>query len=190
MKTLLISIKFFLIFTVLTGVLYPLFITGIAQLIFPVKANGSLITKDGKTLGSILIGQNFDSLIYFSSRPSATGYNALPSGGSNLGLTNTKLKDLVISRRKAFESKNLLDSLSVIPSEMLFASGSGLDPHITPEAALLQVERISKARNFNSEQKHELEQLIHNQTEGRQLFCLGEKRVNVLLLNLNADKIK
>ena len=177
-------------FTVLTGIIYPLLITGFAQLFFSRKANGSLIIKDNKTIGSELIGQQFDTVIYFMSRPSAITYNPLPSGGSNYGLTNTKLKNLVYERKQQFITYNELDSLTEIPSEMLFASASGLDPHISPKAAYLQVERIVQSRNFNNEQKQKLEQLIKNQTEAPQFFCLGEERVNVLLLNLETDKIK
>src|SRR5665647_1040943 len=160
MKALFISLKIFLFFTVLTGIVYPLFVTGVAQLSFPSKANGSLIVKDNKTIGSELIGQQFDSAIYFSSRPSAVSYNPLPSGGSNYGLTNLKLKYLVTERKHQFIAFNHLDSLTVIPSEMLFASASGLDPHISPKAALMQVERIVKVRNLENGQKQRLLQLI------------------------------
>ena len=190
MKTLITSLKIFLFFTILTGIVYPLFITGIAQILFPSKANGSLIESGNEIIGSELIGQKFDTLFYFSSRPSAISYNPLPSGGSNYGLTNNKLKDLVNERKKQFLSFNQLDSLVSIPSEMLFASASGLDPHISPKAALLQVERIAKARKFNDVQKAMLLQNIKTRTEGRQFLCLGEERVNVLLLNLDIDKIK
>jgi len=190
MKTLIISIKIFLFFTVLTGIIYPLFFTGIAQVVFPTKANGSLIVKNNQVIGSELIGQQFDSTIYFSSRPSAVSYNPLPSGGSNYGLTNEKLKNLVAERRRNFNTFNQLDSLKEIPSEMLFASGSGLDPHISPEAASLQVDRIAKARNFNTVQKQELINCVKNLSETPQFIFLGEARVNVLLLNLETDKIK
>ena len=190
MKTLFISIKIFLFFTVLTGIIYPLFVTGIAQLTFPAKANGSLIIKNNKMIGSELIGQQFDSAIYFFSRPSAVSYNPLPSGGSNYGLTNTKLKALVVERKKQFIAFNKLDRLTEIPSEILFASASGLDPHISQKAALLQVERIAAARNFNIIKKQKLIQCIKNLTEAPQFLCLGEERVNVLLLNLDLDKIK
>lgn len=190
MKTLIISIKIFLFFTVLTGIIYPLFITGIAQLIFPSRANGSLIVKKKQVIGSELIGQQFDSTIYFSSRPSAVSYNPLPSGGSNYGLTNDKLKNLVAERRLAFNTFNQLDSHTEIPSEMLFASGSGLDPHISPEAAILQVDRIAKARNFNNAQKQELIECVHATTEAPQFFFFGESRINVLMLNLKLDEIK
>jgi len=190
MKTLIISIKIFLFFTLLTGVVYPLFVTGIAQVVFPTKANGSLIVKNNQVIGSELIGQQFDSTIYFSSRPSAVSYNPLPSGGSNYGLTNDKLKNLVADRRLAFNTLNQLDSLKEIPSEMLFASASGLDPHISPEAASLQVDRIARTRNFNAEQKQKLRSCVNALTESPQFLLFGDSRVNVLLLNLEADKIK
>jgi len=190
MKQLIISLKIFLFLTILTGVIYPLFITGIAQVIFPAKANGSLVFRDNKAIGSELIGQQFDSSIYFSSRPSAISYNPLPSGGSNYGLTNIKLKNSVDTCKKHFIAFNQLDSLTEIPSEMLFASGSGLDPHISPEAAYLQVGRISKARNFNNYQKQKLIKCIKNLIELPQYFCLGDERINVLLLNVETDKIK
>ena len=190
MKTLFISLKIFLFFTVLTGALYPLFVTGVAQLAFPSKANGSLIIKDNKTIGSELIGQQFDSTIYFSSRPSAVSYNPLPSGGSNYGLTNVKLKNLVTERKHQFIAFNHLDSLTEIPSEMLFASASGLDPHISPKAALLQVERITKARNLDNSHKQLLLQLINELTEKPMFMFLGDERINVLLINLKLDEIK
>lgn len=189
MKTLVISLKIFLFFTILTGVIYPLIITGIVQAVFPAKANGSLIVADNRIIGSELIGQQFDSSIYFTSRPSAILYNPLPSGGSNYGLTNVKLIDLVTERKNKFITFNQLDSLSEIPSEMLFASASGLDPHISPESALLQVDRISKARNFSNSQKQNLLSTVHDLTQEPQLLFLGEPRVNVLLLNLLLNKL-
>jgi K+-transporting ATPase ATPase C chain len=190
MKTqLIISIKIFAVLTVLCGVVYPLFITGIAQLVFPAKANGSLILQGNKVIGSELIGQKFDSIIYFSSRPSATDYNPLPSGGSNLGPTSSKLKQLVTERTSQFAKFNLLSGSDAIPSEMLFASASGLDPHISPKAALLQVDRIVKARNFDNNQKQKVIELIASKTESPQFDVLGATRINVLILNLELDKI-
>jgi potassium-transporting ATPase KdpC subunit len=190
MKTqLIISIKIFAVLTVLCGVIYPLFITGIAQVIFPAKANGSLIMQGNKVIGSELIGQKFDSIIYFSPRPSATDYNPLPSGGSNLGPTSSKLKQLVTDRSAQFTAFNQLSGSEVIPSEMLMASASGLDPHISPKAAFLQVNRIAKARNFSDEQKQKLQKLIAEQTESPQFLVLGETRINVLKLNLELDKL-
>jgi K+-transporting ATPase ATPase C chain len=190
MKTVLVSIKIFLLFTVLTGILYPCFVTGIAQLFFPYKANGSLVSKDNKIVGSALIGQPFDTCIYFNSRPSATNYDPLPSGGSNYSVTNKKLINLVASRKRTFVAENSLDSLVEIPAEMLFASASGLDPHISGDAALLQINRISKARNFNETQQQRLKQLIKNQTESSSIFWFGRERINVLLLNLELEKIR
>lgn len=190
MKTIIISLKIFLFFTILTGIIYPLLITGIAKIAFPHKANGSLIMEGNKTIGSELIGQQFDSAIYFIGRPSATSYNPLPSGGSNYGLINEKLKNLVEERRKHFIAFNQLDSTTEVPSEMLFASASGLDPHISPQAAILQVARVAQARRFTDTQKQQLKMLIGKQTEKPQFLCLGEERINVLLLNLEVDKIK
>lgn len=190
MKTIIISLKIFLLFTVLTGIIYPLFVTGFAQLLFPSKANGSLIIKDNKIIGSELIGQQFDSTIYFTSRPSAISYNPLPSGGSNYGLTNSKLKQQVDERKQHFIEFNQLDSLTQIPAEMLFASASGLDPHISKQSALLQVNRIANARNFGIAQKQQLIACVNSLTEKPQILVLGEERVNVLLLNLELDKLK
>jgi len=188
MKTLTTSLKIFLFFTVLTGIIYPLVVTGIAQLAFPSKANGSLIVINKKVIGSELLGQSFDSTAYFTPRPSAIAYQTMPSGGSNLGLTSIKLKVQVEARKKQFLTFNNLGNNTVVPSEMLFASASGLDPHISPEAALLQVNRIAVARHLNSAKKRQLIQLVAAQTQGPQLFCLGQTRVNVLLLNLSLDQ--
>ncbi len=189
MRTFIISLKFLLIFTVLTGAVYPLFITGFARLLYPEKSKGSLIVKNGKATGSLLIGQTFDSSIYFTSRPSAISYQPLPSGGSNYCLTNRKLKGLFDERKKEFILFNDLDSLTQVPSEMLFASGSGLDPHISPECARMQIGRVARARNFNGAQKQELMELIDNLKEPQQFLVLGEERINVLVLNLETDKI-
>jgi potassium-transporting ATPase KdpC subunit len=189
MKTVIISLKIFLFFTILTGIIYPLFVTGIAQVLFPAEANGSLIEFDNRPIGSKLIGQQFDSTIYFTSRPSAVSYNPLPSGGSNYGLTNARLKKLVTERKIHFLAYNQLDSLTAVPSEMLFASASGLDPHISQKAALLQVDRITKAHKFNTVQKQYLIQSVKNLTEQPQFLFLGEERVNVLILNLELIKL-
>jgi K+-transporting ATPase ATPase C chain len=166
-------------------------VTGIAQFLFPSKANGSMIIKDCKPIGSALLGQSFESSsIYFTSRPSAGSYNPLPSGGSNYGLTSQKLKELFEQRKQKFIKDNMPDIKQEIPSEMLFASGSGLDPHITPEAAMLQVDRIARVRHFSESQKDSLKNIIERLTEPPQFLCLGQKRINVLLLNLETDKIK
>jgi potassium-transporting ATPase KdpC subunit len=189
MKTLFISLKILLFFTLLTGIIYPLFITGIAKILFPSGANGSLIVKNNQKVGSELIGQQFESTIYFSSRPSAISYNPLPSGGSNYALTNVKLSNLVAQRKQQFIAFNKLDNITAIPSEMLFASASGLDPHISPKAAMLQVNRIVQARNFTPPQKKKLIQCIQECKEEPQFLLFGEERINILVLNLELDNL-
>jgi len=191
MKTLFSALRLFLIMTFLTGVLYPLLVTGFAQLVFHEKANGSLVRKRHTIVGSALIGQSFDNQArYFSSRPSATGYDPIPSSGSNDGLTNRQLSVSFHQRDSIFRMVNMLDPATMIPSEMLFASASGLDPHISPEAAFLQVNRICQARKFSTLQRKQLEQLIEQLTEPPQFLCLGQRRINVFLLNLETDKIR
>ena len=190
MKTqILIAIKIFALFTILLGIVYPLVITGVAQLVFPEKANGSLIIQDNKIIGSELIGQKFDSTIYFSSRPSAIDYNPLPSGASNLGPTSSKLKQQVADRKALWVKSNPTANPENIPSEMLFASASGLDPHISPKAAVLQVDRIADIRQLNSDQKQKLIQSIKELSEAPQFGFLGEARINVLLLNIELDRL-
>jgi len=184
-----IALKYLLVMTILTGIIYPLLMTGLAQISYPSKANGSLIMKDGKIIGSELIGQKFDSSIYFWSRPSAIGYNPIPSGASNYGPTSDTLKKQVTERLVLFAKMNSMSDESVIPKEMIFASGSGLDPHISPEAALMQVDRISQSRHFDITRKEELLKKIKDMTQAPQFLCLGEPRINVLILNLMLDKI-
>lgn len=190
MNTIKIALKVFLALTIITGIAYPLFITGVAQIAFPAKANGSLILKDNKVIGSELIGQQFDSIIYFSSRPSEVLYNTMPSGGSNSAPTSNKLKQLFMERKAKFIELNQLDSNLNIPSEMLFASASGVDPHISPRAAMLQAARVAKARDFNINQKLQLDVLINKLIEYPMFLYLGEERINVLLLNFETDKIQ
>jgi len=185
-----IALKFLLVMTVLTGFIYPFFMTGVAQLAFPAKANGSLIIKDGKIIGSELIGQKFDSSIYFWSRPSAIDYNPIPSGASNLGPTSVKLKKQVTERRRLFATNNSIADTLTIPKEMLFASASGIDPDISPESALLQLKRVVLARNLNEAQIQKVEQLIKNKTQEPQFLLFGERRINVFKLNLALDSIK
>jgi K+-transporting ATPase ATPase C chain len=177
------SIIAIFLFTVLTGVLYPLAVTGIAQLVFPGKANGSLIQKDGKTLGSELIGQPFSDPKYFWSRLSATGpfaYNAGASSGSNYGPLNPALFDAVRKRIKDLKDADPQNT-KPIPVDLVTASGSGLDPHISVAAALYQLPRVSRNRNLS---EGKIRSLVDQYTEGRQLGFLGEPRVNVLKLNL------
>jgi potassium-transporting ATPase KdpC subunit len=185
-----IALKFLLGMTILTGIIYPLIMTGIAQLVFPEKANGSLVIKEGKIVGSTLIGQKFDSAIYFWSRPSAIDYNPIPSSGSNLGPISNKLKKLTEERRKAFAVKNSIKDTLSVPKEMIFASASGLDPHISPEAALMQVERVVSTRNYNEAQKQKVLGLIKSIKKGPQFSLLGEPRINVFELNLALDNIR
>jgi potassium-transporting ATPase KdpC subunit len=186
MKTqLIISIKILVVFTILTGIIYPLIITGISQLAFPHKSNGSLIIQQKQIVGSELIGQNFTNDIYFWPRPSAINYNPLPSGGSNYGMTSQVLQDKAFNEKLMFTKKNHLSAGIIIPNEMIFSSASGLDPHISVEAAKLQVKRIALARNIDEKQVLEI---ISKIKENRQFFLLGEPRINVLLLNLELDK--
>ncbi|MEI7676023.1 MAG: potassium-transporting ATPase subunit KdpC [Bacteroidales bacterium] len=184
-----IALKIFFSMTLLTGVIYPLVVTGIAQGLFAKEANGSLIRKGNNVVGSELIGQAFDSTIYFNSRPSASGYSTMPSGASNLSVTSEKLKQQVIERKSLFLKANHLVDKTNVPADMLFASASGLDPHISVEAARLQVNRIAQKRNLNTIQTKLLTGLVEKSIESRQLFILGEPRLNVLLLNLDLDKL-
>jgi len=183
--------------TLITGLVYPLAMTGIAEVIFPHQAQGSLIERDGKVVGSELIGQEFTSDKYFHGRPSATTatdpndptktvaapYNAANSGGSNLGPSNKALIDRVQGDIDTLKKEN---PAAPVPADLVTTSASGLDPDISPEAALFQVPRIAKARNLPEDR---IRQLVAGQTQGRFLGLLGEPRVNVLLLNLALDRL-
>jgi len=184
-----IAIKALAFFTVLTGIAYPLLITGVAQLAFNSKANGSIAYHNGKAIGSTLIGQNFTSDRNFWPRPSAVDYNPESSGASNLGPTSAKLRKMTNERRLAFIQKNGLPANTLVPAEMVTASGSGLDPHISPQAALLQVDRIAKARRLNSEQKQQVVALIDQLSVKDNLLTLGDSRVNVFELNLKINQL-
>ena len=186
LQTTLQSIRALLFFTVITGVAYPLVVTGIAQLVFKDKANGSLIVKDDKVLGSRLIGQPFSDPKYFWSRASGTSpqpYNGAASSGTNQGPTNPALKEAVEGRVKALRDAGG-DAAQPVPVDLVTASGSGLDPHISPAAAEYQIARVAKARNIPEDK---VRALVARYTEGRQLGILGEPRVNVLELNLALD---
>lgn len=175
------GVRLFLWLMLLTGILYPLLITAIAKSAFKNKSEGDFLAIQGKPIGARLIAQKFESDKYFWPRPSSIDFNPLPSGGSNLGPTSAALKKIV-EERKAILAKSSTDP---IPSELLFASGSGLDPHISPRAAYFQVERIAKARGLD---KQALEKLIAHHIEGRRLGFLGAPCVNVLQLNLALDE--
>ena len=180
-----LRIKIFM--TVLLGIAYPLAITGVSQLLFPHQANGSLVTAGGKVVGSELLAQNFTKPEYFHPRPSAAGsdgYDPTSSGGTNLGPTNQKLIDRVKASADRFYKENP-DYHGPIPSDLLTTSGSGLDPHLSPDSVLAQAARVAKARNVSVD---EVKRLVSQYTEAPTLGFLGEPRVNVLMLNLALDE--
>jgi K+-transporting ATPase ATPase C chain len=175
-----------LVLTVLTGLIYPGIVTGLCQMLFPNQANGSLIYKDGKVIGSSLIGQNFTKPEYFQPRPSAAGngYDATASSGSNLGPTSQKLVDRVKASADKFHKDNP-NFTGPVPADLLTASGSGLDPHLSPESADAQVDRIAQARGASPQ---DIRNLVAQLIESRDLGFLGEPRVNVLRLNRALDE--
>jgi K+-transporting ATPase ATPase C chain len=180
--------------TAITGIIYPLLVTLVGQVTFPSQANGSLITVDEQVVGSSLIGQNNHDERYFWSRPSAVNYmeadapgTLLSSGASNLSVTSNALAEQVTERDAAFREANSVPAEIAVPSDMLFASGSGLDPHISPQAARLQVDRIATIRGLDREQ---IAALVEQLIEAPELAILGEPRVNVLLLNIALDEME
>lgn len=176
----------YLTLSVVTGVLYPLAVTAIAQVALPARADGSLIVRDGRTVGSTLIGQSFNGAGYFWGRPSATGpmpYNAAASSGANLGPTNPALEQAVRERIAALRAADP-GNLAPVPVDLVTSSGSGLDPHVSPAAAAFQVARVARARGMDPAR---LRALVAEHTEGRTFGLLGERRVNVLTLNLALD---
>jgi len=187
MKHLIIAVKITILMAILTGLIYPAVVTGLAQLMFPHQANGSLIAVNGKVVGSELLGQGFTRPEYFHGRPSAAGnngYDGTASGGSNLGPTSQKLIDRVRDDVKKFRAENP-GYTGPIPADLLTASGSGLDPHISPAAAEAQVARVAASRAIGVDR---VRQLVAANTENRQFGFLGEPRVNVLKLNLALDQ--
>lgn len=188
MKTIKTTLKLFAILMILVGVIYPVAVTALAQLFFPKEAGGSLLYDSGGNLtGSALIGQPFSDPKYFWSRPSATSgypYNPLASGGSNLGPTNKDLIDQISNRTELLKSSGIQ---TPVPSDLVEASASGLDPHISMQSALIQIPRVAKARNLSEET---LNKLVVEHVENRQFGFLGEQRINVLKLNLALDSMK
>ena len=186
MKQFRASLILFVLFAALTGLAYPLAMTGIGQAVFPTQAKGSLVTRDGKVVGSAHLAQPFAQDKYFHPRPSAAGekgYDAASSSGSNLGPVSKKLIDRVEGDLKSWREKN---GSAAVPVDAMTASSSGLDPHITPANALAQVARVAKARGVQEDQ---IRRLVEQHIEGRALGILGEPRVNVLLLNLALDRL-
>lgn len=175
---------FIIFFTILCGFIYPLAITGIGNLLFPCKSNGSIITVHGKNAGSELIGQTFTCDRYFHGRPSATNNSSMPSSGSNYGPTSANLKTIVDSLTKEIRTINDLKENDYIPPDAVFSSASGIDPHISPQYAFLQIQRIAKARNIKEET---IRQLVENNTENS---VFSPQVVNVLKLNIALDNIK
>ena len=191
MKLILQSIRQTILWTVICGLAYPVVMTLVAQLAFPDKANGSLIMRDGKIIGSALLAQQFTGSNYFWPRPSACTYGTGPtglvaSGGSNLGPTSGALQTNVINNTAAFISGNNLPTNTLVPADMVFASSSGLDPHISPEAARLQIARVATARGLSPDK---VIALVDKFKEGSQWGFLGEPRVNVFLLNIALDEM-
>ncbi|HML85180.1 MAG TPA: potassium-transporting ATPase subunit KdpC [Bacteroidales bacterium] len=190
MKTIILSIRILLILTIITGVIYPFVMTQTASVLFKSQANGSLSYRDNKPIGSLLIGQNFTEPGYFHPRPSAVNYQTIPSGASNLGPTSDKLKNIILSRRIELLTENKNLTYSTIPNDLITSSASGLDPHISINAAKIQIPRIIKSRNWNPSKESDIYQLIERNSSNQALLNGAEPYVNVLSLNLDLDQIK
>jgi len=188
MKTLKTAVLMLLFMTLLTGVAYPLVVTGLAQVFFPRQADGSIIYRNGRPVGSALIGQQFSGPAYFHGRPSdaGRGYDAADSGASNLGPTNKTLINQVAEAAARVRQENGLPPGAPVPADLVTSSGSGLDPDISPAAAFLQVPRVAKTRHLPEDT---VRRLVESHIEGPELGFLGDPRVNVLKLNLDLDKI-
>jgi potassium-transporting ATPase KdpC subunit len=187
MKLLIQSIRQTILWTVIAGIAYPLVMTGVAQLLFRNQANGSLIVRNGQVVGSELIAQQFTGDKYFWPRPSAGSYATVPSGASNLGPTSQTLQSNVTANAAAFRTGNKLAADAPVPADMVFTSASGLDPHISPEAARLQVARVAGARGISTDQ---IKALVERFIEPPQWGIFGEPRVNVLRLNVALDELQ
>lgn len=181
------ALRVFLALSLLTGVVYPLIVTGMAQALFAWRAGGSLVRVDGGIAGSELLAQKFSSPRYFWPRPSSADYATTPSGASNQGWNSAQLHKTVAERRASLASAH---GSKEIPAELLFASASGLDPHISPAAAFYQLDRIASARGFDAQRRQKLLDLIAQQTEAPLWGFLGESRVNVLRLNIALDSLQ
>jgi K+-transporting ATPase ATPase C chain len=190
LKQLIAALRMLLLLTCITGVAYPLAVTAVAHVAFPSQAEGSLLWKDGQVVGSSLIGQTMEEDRYFWPRPSAVGYDPLPSGGSNLGPTSEQLRLLRASRAETLRQANGLSGEVTLPVDLLDASASGLDPDISPAAAFLQIDRVARAREYDSSQRQELRALVERATNLPQFGLFGETRVNVLQLNLALDALR
>lgn len=183
-------LRLFAALTVLTGVLYPLAVTGLAQLFFHRQAEGSLITVDGKPVGSELLAQKTENPRYFWPRPSAGDYATVASGASNLGPSSDALKKAIADRAARLRAACPPAADVLLPDDLLTASGSGLDPDISPAAARLQIDRVARARGFSGDRRQRLDDLVEAHMAGPQLGVLGEPRINVLLLNLAVDQLQ
>jgi K+-transporting ATPase ATPase C chain len=188
MKTFVVAIRVTIVTLVLTGLLYPFLMTGLAQVLFPWRANGSLVTDEkGEVVGSELIGQGFANPAYFQPRPSAAGekgYDATSSSGSNLGPTSKKLQDRINDDLQRLKTENP-EAIGPVPAELVTASASGLDPHLSPEAMVWQMPRVAKSRGVSPDR---IKAVADSRVEGRTFGILGEPRVNVLLVNLALDR--
>lgn len=187
LQTGIVTLRIFLSLTLLTGIVYPLAVTGVAQALFSWRAGGSLVRVDGRVAGSDLLGQKFSAARYFWPRPSSVDYATIPSGASNQGWSSAQLKKAVADRRAALEAGH---GSQAVPAELLFTSASGLDPHISPEAALYQLDRVATARGFDADRRQKLLALIGQKTEAPMWGFLGQPRINVLQLNLSLDSLQ
>jgi K+-transporting ATPase ATPase C chain len=188
--TFLPALRLFLALTLLTGIAYPLAITGVARLCFPRQAGGSLVLRDGKLIGSELLAQSFTNLTVFWPRPSGADFATVPSGASNKGPTGAELKQAIEARAARLRRAHELAADAPVPPELLLASGSGLDPHISPDAARFQIERVARGRGFDVIRRERLARLVDEHVEPPQWGFLGEPRVNVLKLNRELEHLR